>query len=95
MIAITLGITFNCLMMFACPDWLYGLMQLSPMSTSFKLVLVVIAALHLILGTVGEQQILPVVAKAVGKLQRIIISRSEKMKKKYKVIDETMKVQSV
>lgn len=95
MIAITLGIAFTCLMMFACPGWLYELMQLSPMSTSFKLILLVIAVLHLILGSIGEQQVLPIIAKAVGKARRIILARSEKMRKKYKVIDEAMKVQNV
>lgn len=95
MMAITLGIAFNCVMMFACPNWVYGLMQLSPMSTSFKLTLMVIAVLHLILGTVGEQELLPVIAKAVGKIRRIIMRGSEKIRKKYKVIDEAMKAQDV
>lgn len=95
MVAITLGVVFNCMMMFYCPGWLYSLMQLSPMSTPFKSTLVLIAAFHLMVGAVGEQKLLPVMARGVGRLRRILTRGSEKVRKKYKVMSEEMKVQDV
>lgn len=79
-------------MLFATPDWLFRLMQLTPMPTSFKILLFFMGLVQLGIGGAGEQYVLPKLAKGVGILKEKASGGKGKDRKMYKVLEEEMRV---
>ena len=78
-------------MMFLCPAWLADIMQLTPMPTHFKFVLVGIALIGFVVSMLGEQYVLPQMAKFFGQRKAINGREGGKQKKKYKKMQEKMR----
>jgi cation-transporting ATPase 13A2 len=69
-------------------DWLYELMELTPMSGSFKLFLLCLAAAGFVVGYLGEKWTFPRIARLIGYWKKTIV-RKEKKRKQYKLILES------
>lgn len=86
------GLVVASWMLFATPDWLFRLMQLTPMPTSFKVLLFFMGLVQLGIGGAGEQYVLPKLAKGVGILKEKVSGGKGKDRKRYKVLEEEMRV---
>jgi cation-transporting P-type ATPase 13A2 len=68
-------------------DWLYELMELTPMSGRFKVFLLVLAAAGFVVGFLSEKWTFPKMARLIGFWKKSIL-RKEKKRKEYKIILE-------
>lgn len=75
-------------MLFGPADWLFDLMELTPMSMSFKVFLLALAAAGFGVSYTSEKFIFPSLAKGIGKVK----GKNGKKRKEYKVIREGMGV---
>lgn len=87
--AIIFSLVLVCFMIFWPARWLVKLMQLTEMSLSFKLALLLMGLLYLFSAWTGENFIFPRLARWVGKLKSAVMKRA-KERKSYKVIAEAM-----
>jgi cation-transporting ATPase 13A2 len=68
-------------------QWLYKMMELTMMSSGFKLFLLVLACIGFIIGYAGENWAFPELAKWIGKTKKTLF-KQEKKRKEYKIILE-------
>ena len=85
------AIGFSVYMLFFCPAWLEDLMQLTPMPSSFKLLLVIIAGAGFVVSIISEQYILPRFARFFGTSKARKAEAGGKQRKKYKGMEEQMR----
>ncbi|KAK7966114.1 uncharacterized protein PG986_000391 [Apiospora aurea] len=71
--------------------WLRRLMQLTPMSYSFKMTLIVLGLAYFVLAWVSETYIFPHLARAFGKA-KLALTNKPKQRKEYKAIAERMQM---
>lgn len=77
--------------MVAAPaHWVRKVMQLSKTSTQFKLLLIGLGVAYLVLASVYEKHVSLRLAKLLGRVVKVVTGK-EKERKKYKVIDESMR----
>ncbi|RYC55597.1 hypothetical protein CHU98_g10610 [Xylaria longipes] len=76
-------------MVFTPAHWLRKLMQLTRISTYFKVTLVVLGVVFLILAWIGENYVFQPMARAIGKAKHSL-TKTTKQRKEYKIINERM-----
>ncbi|KAI1367396.1 hypothetical protein F5Y08DRAFT_298411 [Xylaria arbuscula] len=89
MTTIVLALAIVLYMVFTPAHWLRKLMQLTRISSSFKLTLLVLGIVYLVLAWIGENYIFQPLARAFGKAKQSITKKS-KQRKEYKIINERM-----
>lgn len=72
-------------------SWLFNLMQLTEISTSFKFFLVAVAVAGFLASSFLERFILPQLARVIGKV-KIALRPSSKKRKLYKQLEEEMRI---
>lgn len=91
-ITILITLVTTCYMLFDPAQWLVKLMQLTYMSASFKVFLLVLGLGNFAIAYVGEKFVLPVIAKWIGLLKVKINPKWRKKRKEYKLIMEKMRM---
>lgn len=71
--------------------WLFNLMQLTEMSTNFKLLIVAVAVAGLVTSSFLERLVLPQLARAIGRVKLMLRPGSRK-RKLYKLLEEKMRI---
>lgn len=79
-------------MLFDPAKWLTDLMQLTYMSTGFKIFLLVLGLGNFVVAYIGEKFVLPGVAKWIGHVKVKINPKWRKKRKEYKLIAEGMRL---
>lgn len=77
-------------MLFGPAQWLFDLMELTPMSMSFKVLLLALAAGGFAVSYGSEKFVFPSVAKWIGKARARMRPHKPKIRKQYKFIKEGM-----
>lgn len=72
--------------------WLYKLMELTYMSTNFKIFILVLAAGGFICSHGSEKYLLPGLARLIGKIEVWVNPKWRKKRKVYKVIQEDLRI---
>ncbi|KAJ2993343.1 hypothetical protein NUW58_g1867 [Xylaria curta] len=85
MTTIVLALAVSIYMVFAPAHWLRKLMQLTRISTSFKVTLLVLGIVFLVLAWIGENYVFQPVARAFGSAKHSI-TKTNKDRKEYKLI---------
>lgn len=88
--AVALGL--SAYMLFDPADWLYDLMELTWMSASFKIFLLVLAVGGFACSYAAERLFFPNLAKWIGKAGQRLRPGHKKKRKEYKIILESMRV---
>ncbi|KAF4120141.1 cation-transporting P-type ATPase 13A3/4/5, partial [Geosmithia morbida] len=88
---VAVAFTVTVYMVAAPAHWVKNVMQLSKTSTSFKLILVGLGLAYLVLGWVYERYVSLHLAKFLGHA-KVRITGKTKERKKYKMIDESMRM---
>ena len=71
-------------------DWLYDLMQLTYLSTQFKVFLLVLAIGGFLCSYVAERVLFQRLARFIGKAKQKLRPSHPKQRKQYKIIQESM-----
>jgi cation-transporting P-type ATPase 13A2 len=71
--------------------WLKKLMQLTPISLSFKISILALGVAYLLIAWVAENYLLPRLARGVG-LAKQAVTKKAKKRKEYKLISERMQI---
>lgn len=79
-------------MLFGPAEWLYKLMELTPMSLEFKGFLLALAVGGFAVSYSSEKFLFPSFAKWVGRVKVLLSPQSKKKRKEYKVIAEGMAI---
>jgi cation-transporting P-type ATPase 13A2 len=90
MTTIVLALAIVIYMVFTPARWLRKLMQLTPISTSFKLTLLLLGIVYLVLAWIFENFVFQRLARAIGQAQRRL-AKTSKQRKEYKIINERMR----
>jgi len=77
-------------MLFDPTKWLYDLMQLTYLSKSFKVFILVLALGGFVVAYVAEQYFLPQLARFIGMVNHRLRPKHGKKRKQYKLIQESM-----
>jgi hypothetical protein len=91
MITVVIGIAATTFMIFFCPRWLSDLMQLTRMPAKFKLWLVSAALVGFGVSMIGEEYVLPKIARAIGSKKPSIVGGAGRQRKKYKILERQMR----
>ena len=83
----TLTLVFSSYMLFMPAHWLYKLMELTKTSLSFKLLILVVAAVGFVASYAGEKWLFPYLARQIGLWKARVLKRTKK-RKQYKVVLE-------
>ncbi|KAI0977328.1 hypothetical protein F4678DRAFT_468531 [Xylaria arbuscula] len=86
---ILLALAIVLYMVFTPAHWLRKLMQLTRISTSFKVTLLVLGLVYLVLAWIGENYLFQPLARGFGKAKHSI-TKTAKQRKEYKVINDGM-----
>lgn len=70
--------------------WLKKLMELTPMSWDFKLLLLLLGVAYLAIALAAEMLLFPAVARLIGRM-KLAITAMPKKRKQYKLIQEGMR----
>ncbi|KAI1754422.1 hypothetical protein F4782DRAFT_29552 [Xylaria castorea] len=89
MTTIVLALAIVMYMVFTPAHWLRKLMQLTRISASFKVTLLVLGVVFLILAWIGENYVFQPLARAIGKMKHSL-TKTTKQRKEYKIISERM-----
>lgn len=89
--AILLALVFNTYLLVHPAQWTSKVLQLTYLSSDFKIWMVLIACIHFALGYSGEQFVFLRLAKALGKLRKKFRNGKRKQRKQFKVIEEEMR----
>ncbi|TRX95337.1 hypothetical protein FHL15_003668 [Xylaria flabelliformis] len=89
MTTIVLALAIVTYMVFAPAHWLRKLMQLTRISASFKVTLLVLGVVFLILAWIGENYVFQPLARAIGRTKHSL-TKTTKQRKEYKIISERM-----
>ncbi|KAI8633116.1 hypothetical protein F5Y19DRAFT_462264 [Xylariaceae sp. FL1651] len=89
MTTIIIALAISLYMVFAPARWLRKLMQLTRISTSFKITLLVLGIVYLVLAWIAENYVFQRLAHAIGKVRNKLKKKAKK-RKEYKVIAEHM-----
>ncbi|KAI1131950.1 hypothetical protein F5Y10DRAFT_26423 [Nemania abortiva] len=90
MTTIVLALAIVMYMVFAPAHWLRKLMQLTRISPSFKVTLLVLGGAYLALAWIGENYIFQPLARAIGNAKHSL-TKTTKKRKEYKIINERMR----
>lgn len=90
MITILAALTLTVYMVFTPAHWLKKFMQLTKISPSFKITLLVLGVVYLIVAWVSEHYIFPKLARGFGQA-KLAVTKNAKKRKEYKVILERTK----
>jgi cation-transporting P-type ATPase 13A2 len=77
-------------MVFTPARWLRKLMQLTYISSSFKVTLLILGGVYLVLAWIGEHYIFQPLARAIGNA-KYSLTKTKKQRKEYKIINERMR----
>lgn len=72
-------------------EWLVRLMELTELSGDFKVVMVILAVATLVGSWCLEQYIFVYLVRALKLVQKHLAPKNQKARKRYKVIDESMR----
>lgn len=72
-------------------EWLYNLMGLTPISTNFKIFLIVLALGGFLCSYTAEKYLFPPLAKLIARLKKTLRPNNPKKRKEYKLIQESMR----
>lgn len=72
-------------------DWLYDLMDLTDMPNGFKGFLLALGVGYFACAYASEQFVFPQLAKGVGEFRKKMFPKSQKKRKEYKLIMESMR----
>ncbi|KAI1331917.1 hypothetical protein F5Y16DRAFT_421244 [Xylariaceae sp. FL0255] len=86
---ILVALAISLYMIFTPAHWVRKLMQLTRISTSFKMTLVVLGIIYLIIAWTSENFVFQRLARGIGKAKQRL-SKQAKKRKEYKVISERM-----
>ncbi|KAI0459760.1 hypothetical protein F5B21DRAFT_511042 [Xylaria acuta] len=89
MTTIVLALAIVIYMVFTPAHWLRKLMQLTHISASFKVTLLVLGVIFLILAWIAENYVFQPLARAIGKTKHSL-TKTNKQRKEYKIILEGM-----
>ncbi|KAI1355041.1 hypothetical protein F5Y01DRAFT_272143 [Xylaria sp. FL0043] len=89
MATIFLALAIVLYMVFIPAHWLRRFMQLTRISASFKVTLLILGIMYLVLAWIGENYAFQPLARAVGKAKHSL-TKTSKQRKEYKVINERM-----
>lgn len=89
MTTILLALAIVMYMVFAPAHWLRKLMQLTRISPSFKVTLLVLGGAYLALAWIGENYVFQPLARAIGNAKHSL-TKTAKTRKEYKMIRERM-----
>ncbi|KAH8167765.1 hypothetical protein CIB48_g488 [Xylaria polymorpha] len=90
MTTIVLALAIVIYMVFTPARWLRKFMQLTHISASFKVTLLVLGIVFLILAWTGENYVFQPLARAFGKVKHSL-TKTTKQRKEYKIISERMR----
>ncbi|KAK6349663.1 hypothetical protein TWF696_005942 [Orbilia brochopaga] len=79
-------------LLIAPAQWLAELMELTVMSASFKVVIVLLSAIGFVVSWFGEKKVFVQLARWIGKAKVAIRPSLRKKRKEYKVLEEEMRV---
>ncbi|KAI1166378.1 hypothetical protein F5B18DRAFT_607041 [Nemania serpens] len=89
MTTILLALAIVIYMVFTPAHWLRKLMQLTRISPSFKVTLLVLGGVYLVLAWIGENYVFQPLARAIGNAKHSL-TKTAKQRKEYKIIRERM-----
>lgn len=87
MTTIAAALAISAYMVLTPEHWLRKLMQLTPISSSFKATILVLGCCYLLMAWTAENHILPGLARKVGQAKLALLKKTKK-RKEYKVILE-------
>lgn len=91
-LTIMFALIITCYMLFDPAKWLTKLMELTPMSVSFKVFLLVLGLGNFFVAYAGEKYVLPILARWIGLAKVKMNPKWKKKRKEYKLIKEDMKL---
>ncbi|KAI0408156.1 hypothetical protein F4802DRAFT_605184 [Xylaria palmicola] len=91
MTTIVLALAIVIYMVFTPAHWLRKLMQLTHISVSFKILLLILGVAFLVLAWIGENYVFQPLARALGNA-KYALTRTAKQRKEYKIIYERMQI---
>ncbi|KAI5790094.1 hypothetical protein EDC01DRAFT_616492 [Geopyxis carbonaria] len=92
MLTTLLAISITTWMLFYCPTWLYDLMQLTNLSTTFMASLTGMSLIYFIAAYLGENYLFPRLANLIGLINKRLLRNETKKRKPYKLIQEKMRI---
>ncbi len=92
MVTIMVALAIVLYMVFTPTHWLRKFMQLTRISVSFKVTLLVLGIVYLVLAWIGENYVFQPLARAFGNAKHSL-TKTSKQRKEYKMIYERMQNQ--
>ncbi|KAK7757256.1 hypothetical protein SLS62_000805 [Diatrype stigma] len=87
MATIAAALAISAYMVLSSEPWLMELMQLTPISSTFKGAVLVLGCCYLLIAWTAENHILPGLARKVGQAKLALLKKTKK-RKEYKIILE-------
>ena len=90
-VTMVVSVLISSYMLFDPARWLYDLMQLTPMSPTFKIFIVFLALSGFLCANGAERVLFPHLARFIGRLNDGLRPKHRKKRKEYKVIEDSMR----
>lgn len=91
-VTMLVALAISSYMLFDPAPWVEDLMELTWLSTSFKVFILVLAVGAFCVSYLAERQVLPRLARWIGKFSQKVLRRQTKKRKEYKIIAEDMRI---